>query len=100
MMRKKKKPCDEFLSAVARLRIRRHTRMPRGYRKDPTDYNIIELMPIPSCENCKSPFKKDREVTIGGYTRIDNACKQRGVCPEWTPFPQETEGSINGETED
>lgn len=50
-----------------------------------------------TCENCKSPRKKDREVIICGITRIDRGCKQKGVCKDWTPFPQETEGSIDAE---
>lgn len=88
-----KEPCEDFQKAVKAIRRRKHSRMPRGYRKDPKEYDISELMPTPSCENCKSPFKEDREVTIGGYTRIDTGCKQKEVCSQWTPFPQETEGS-------
>ena len=90
-----KKPCGDFIVSVKTLKRRKHVRLPRGYRTDPKDYKAIELMPKPSCENCKSPRKKDREVTIGGYTRIDNGCKQKKLCSEWTPFPQETEGSTD-----
>ena len=90
-----KKPCEEFNISVKRMKRLAHKRLPRGYRLDPKEYNAIELMPTPSCENCKAPFKKDREVTIGGYTRTDNGCKQKKVCREWTPFPQEIEGCVS-----
>ena len=94
---KKKEPCETFRRDVARMRRRKHARMPRGYKKDPKDYDRPLLLPKPSCENCKSPFKEDREVIIHGYARIDKGCKQKAVCPEWTPFPQETEGSISAD---
>lgn len=88
-----KKPCEDFIVSVKTIKRRKHRRLPKGYRLDPKAYNVIELMPIASCENCKSPYKKDREVTIGGYTRTDKACKQINPCVLWTPYPEETEGS-------
>ena len=89
----KKEPCEEFKASVRRMKRISHTRMPKGYRTDPKDYKVTELIPIPSCENCKSYLKKDREVTTGRYTCTYKACKQKKPCTRWTPFPQETEGS-------
>lgn len=91
---KKKKPSEEFQTAIKAIRRRKHSRMPSGYRKDPKEYNIPLLAPRPTCENCKSPFKEDREVMMYGYTRQDKACLQKKVCAQWTLVPQETEGSI------
>lgn len=98
-MEKEKKPkeCKEFIQAVKAIRRRKHVRLSRNYRKDPREYDIPQLMPTPSCENCKSIFKEDREVTLYGYTRIDTKCKQNNVCPKWTLYPEEIEGSTQDE---
>lgn len=87
----KKEPSEDFQIAVKALKRRKHARMPRGYKKDPTKLESIVLVPDRSCESCKSPFKKDREVTIGGFTRTDKACTQGEPCKEWTPYYEEVE---------
>ena len=54
-----------------------------------------------TCENCNS-WRKTGIFRLYGIARKEpdnRKCKQDGVCHEWTPFPQETEGSTNADND-
>jgi len=97
----RQKESEAFLIARHRLRAKGRTKMARGYRKDPREYETGTLIKEPTCEDCNS-WRKTGEITIGGITRQEpkrRICKQDGICNDWTPFPQETEGSINADND-
>lgn len=92
-----KEPCEEFKRDVARIKRRKHSRLPRGYKKDPREYETGTLLKEITCEDCNS-WRKTGEITIHGITRQEpksRICKQDGICSDWTPFPMETEGSTD-----
>lgn len=42
----KMKECEAFKIAVCRLRRHKHARMPRGYKKDPKEYEEKKLTDV------------------------------------------------------
>ena len=50
----------------------------------------------PTCEDCLASRKTGTVILYGYVRKIPkaNICKQDGICKDWTPFPQETEGSM------